>query len=88
MLYRANSLHKTILPMSSVEKDPFITGLESTIIAIMFPMMPKMEMDVSIMPTMTNSNIVVSFWPNTGILVRLELESLRTLLKPSALIES
>jgi hypothetical protein len=42
--------------MSNVENDPFIDGLESTMMATMFPTMPRTETVVRRTPEVTNSN--------------------------------
>jgi len=45
--------------MSKVEKDPFMAGLDNTIIATIFPNRPKSETAVSRIPSVMKPKVVV-----------------------------
>ena len=53
------------LPMSRVENEPLMGGLDNTMMAMMLPMRPKMDTPVRKTPSTRNSNIPSSWSPGS-----------------------
>ena len=68
------------VPMSSVEKDPFMLGRLRTMMAMMLPTSPNTLTVVSRTPSMTNSKV---FWGSLRKMLSLKLrKSLKVAFRP------